>query len=204
MRTLDQALPWSYIVSVEEKMSSFTEVGSFDFNLSPSEDVSFQNSQCQEEFMIAVANEVDQRQQRRRSLVIHNLDESGDHETDSTQIKEILHKVTEVESTIVNQQLISSYRLGKMATSRIRTIKVHLKSEEFCRRVIQNTQNISNSLKYPNVVIQPDLTPLQRRQLKSLVQEKKLRNSYAVQCGEEPNWVIREGRLFRKHRTSNT
>ena len=55
-----------------------------------------------------------------------------------------------------------------------------------------------NSAKYRRIVIQPDLTPKQRSQLKSLVSEKKLRNSYAVQCGEQPDWIIREGKLYRK------
>ncbi len=195
----------SRFASIEEKMSNFTDVSSSAFNLSSgsSEDMSY-NPQRQEEIMIAVTNEVDQRQRRRRSLVVHNLVETGDPETDCMQIKEILHKVTEEESTILNKELISSYRLGKLATGRNRTIKVHLKSEEFCSRVIQSTQKIRNSPEYSNIVIQPDLTPLQRRRLKSLVQEKKLRNSYAIQCGEQADWVIREGGLCRKYKTSTT
>ena len=194
--------------AIEERMSNFTEVGSSDFNLSANEDRSCKTSYCQEDIMIAVSNEVDQRQQRRKSLVIHNLEESGDPNIDCLLIREIIQEVTEEENTILDQQLISSYRLGTTAASRSRTIKVHLKSEEFCRRVIQNARNLQNSLKYQNIVIQPDLTPHQRSQLKSLVREKNLRNSYAVQCGEEPDWVIRQGRLYRKYnlrqRTSTT
>ena len=71
--------------------------------------------------------------------MIHNLEEVEDPENEYMKIKEIIHKITEEENIILDQQLISSYRLGKMAAGRNRTIKVHLKSEEFCRRILQNT-----------------------------------------------------------------
>ncbi len=185
--------------SIEERISNSTEARVSLLNFNSCDDISCKDSHSQEEIMIAVAEEVDQRQQRRRSLVIHNLEESVDAENDNLQIKEIFHEITNDEKVTISQQFLTSYRLGKITSGRNRTIKVHLKSEEFCRRVIQNTWNMRNSTKYKNIVIQPDLTPLQRRQLKTLLKEKKLRNSYAEQCNEEPDWVIREGRLCRKH-----
>ncbi len=184
--------------SIEERLSNYTDVGTPVVNLNSSEDVSCNDSQNQDDIMIAIADEVDQRQQRRKSLVMHNVEESANAENDSLQIMEILHEITNEESAIINQQLLTSYRLGKITTGRNRTIKVHLKSEEFCRRVTQNTWNMRNSTKYQNIVIQPDLTPRQRSQLKSLLREKKLRNSYAEQCDEKPDWVIRDGKLCRK------
>ena len=67
------------------------------------------------------------------------------------------------------------------------TIKVHFKSEEFCRNLMQHTGKLRESKNYDHIVFQPDLTPLQRQQLKMLVKEKKLRNLYATQCNEEPD-----------------
>ncbi len=186
--------------TIEETLSSFAEsrestgrLGSTPFYESNSN-----ISSCShDELMLAVTNEVDQRQKRRKSLVIHNVEEA-DHKTeDFAKVRDILQQVVKEES-MVDQQLSNMYRLGKEAPGRIRTIKLHFNSEDFCQSILQNTRKLRTSKSYRDIVIQADLTPLQRSHLKSLVQEKRERNQYAVQCNEEPDWVIKNGKLCRK------
>ncbi len=94
-----------------------------------------------EEFMIEVANEVDERQKRKKALVIHNIEETDNATEDVTQVTNIINKIIDDEC-LVKQQQVNVYRLGKRSPARNRTIKVHFKSEDFCRDVLQHTQSL--------------------------------------------------------------
>ena len=102
------------------------------------------------------------------------------------------------DKSLVDQNLTKAYRLGKQPSpGRNRTIKIHTKCEDFCHSILQNSRDLSISKYYSNILVQSDLTPLQRHHLKSLVHKKRERNLRAIQCNEEPNWVIKNGRISR-------
>ncbi len=190
--------------TIEETLSSFVEpkescerLGTIPSVIESKSNIS---SYSHDELMLAITNEVDQRHKRRKSLVIHNVEEADNETQDCEKVKEILRKVVKEES-MVDQHVSNIYRLGKQSSGRIRTIKIHFNSEDFCQCFLQNSRKLRTSRSYKNIVIQADLTPLQRDHLKSLVQERRERNQYAVQCNEEPDWVIRNGKLCRKHDT---
>ncbi len=164
--------------------------------------ISSTNIESHENFMVEVANEVHERQKRRRALVIHNIEENDDDDAeDNRQVKKILNEITD-DANLVQQQQLKIYRLGRRSPTKNRTIKVHLKSEDFCTDVLNHTKKLRESQRYNHIVVQPDLTPTQRRHLKMLVNEKKQRNCYALQCQEEPDWIIRSGKLCRRRDSS--
>ena len=150
-----------------------------------------------QEFMIDVANEVDDRQKRRKILVIHNIAENDDTAEDYVQVTNILNEIIDDEN-LLSQQQLDIYRLGRRSPHIHRTVKVHFRSEDFCRNVLQHTRKLRDSNCYKHIVLQPELTPIQRRSLKKLVEEKKRRNYYAKQFNEEPDWIIRRGKLCRR------
>ncbi len=78
-------------------------------------------------------------------------------------------------------------------------MKIHMQSAELCRQILSNSRRLSNSTKYKMVVVQNDLTLLERRHLKQLVLEKRRRNDMAKLQDEEPNWTIRDGILCRRN-----
>ncbi len=156
-----------------------------------------ENIESHEEFMIEVADEVDDRQKRRKALVIHNIEETDNDAEDNNQVTNILKEIIDDEN-LIQQQLVNSYRLGRRSLGKKRTLKVHFMSDVFCKNVLQHARKLTYSRKYKNVVLQPDLTPTQRQHLKMLVDEKKQRNSFAVQCNEQPDWIIRRGKLCRR------
>ena len=178
--------------SIEEAISSFAEPK--ESTIRSESNISLYS---QHELMLEVTNEIDQRQKRRRNLVIHNVDESKDATQDYEKVRDILQEVTN-DKSLVDKHLTKMYRLGKQSPGRNRSMKIHFKCENFCHSILQNSRNLSTSKSYRNIVIQSDLTPLQRHHLKSLVHEKKERNHRAILCNEEPYWVIRNGRLSRK------
>ncbi len=166
---------------------------------------SLESIETHDEFMIEVANEVDDRQKRKKTLVIHNMEETDNAAEDNRQVTNILNKIVDDEY-LVKQQQLNVYRLGKRSPGRNRTIKVHFKSEDFCRNVLQHTRKLSDSNQFNHIVCQPDLTPVQRRHLKLLVEEKKRRNLHAAQRNNEPdcNWIIRRGKLCRRRDLVNS
>ncbi len=158
--------------------------------------MSSENIEFHEKLMSEVPNEVDERQKRKKALVIHNVEETDNDAEDKTQVANILNSIIEDEN-LVQQQCLKIYRLGR-TSSRNRTVKVHFQSEEFCKNVLQHARKLSDSSQYKHIVFQPDLTPKQRQHLKLLVEEKEQRNCYAAQHNEEPDWIIRRGKLCRR------
>ncbi len=194
------------VTSTEDRFSSIEETISS--VLQPRESVPVSSNRSEslpnisscpyDELMLTITNEVDQRHKRRRNLVIHNVEESVDATQECEKVRDILEEIVKEKST-VDEHLSSMYRLGKQSPGKNRTIKVHFNCENFCQSILQNTKKLRESRLYNNIVIQADLTPLQRNHLKSLVREKKERNQYAIQCNEDPDWVIRMGKLCRKN-----
>ncbi len=184
--------------NIEEKLSnSFETIVSKDTSLMTVTNMTSESNVSQDEFLSEVANEVDERQKRKKSLVIHNIEETDNAAEDKLQVTNVLNEIIDDENRIKQQQS-SIYRLGKRSSVRNRTIKVHFKSEEVCSKILQNTRKLRETNQYKHIVIQPDLTPVQRQHLKLLVDEKKQRNWFAAQNKEEPDWIIRRGKLCRR------
>ncbi len=159
--------------------------------------MSSESIESHDEFLIEVANEVDERQKRKKTLVIHNIEETDNAAEERIQVTNILNEIIG-NKNLVQQQQTNLYRLGKRSPAKKRTIKVHFKSEEFCRNILHHTRKLRETNHYKHIVLQPDLTPVQRHHLKMLVEEKRQRNSYAAQCKEEPDWIIYKGKLCRR------
>ncbi len=184
--------------NIEEKLSTSPEsIVSNDTSLSTITNMSSESIVSHDKFLSEVANEVDERQKRKKSLVIHNIEETDNVVDDRLQVTNVLNEIIDDEN-LIKQQHSNIYRLGKRSSVRNRTIKVHFESEEVCRNILQHTRKLRETNQYKHIVIQPDLTPVQRQNLKLLVEEKKQRNWSATQRKEEPDWIIRRGKLCRR------
>ena len=150
-----------------------------------------------------VANELQERNKRARSLVIHNFPESSNSEQEVTNVSSLLQEILpNCEGIEFECERFSNkpkvYRLGQPSVNRVRSLKVHLKYAEIKEEIIYNARRLANSEKYRTVVVQKDLTPLERIHLKNLVYEKNRRNHVARSSQDEANWTIRGGVLCRK------
>ncbi len=151
----------------------------------------------------AVSNELCDRKKRERNFVVHNLPESESEEQDVIAVKELLEEIARKDikqelqvDTFTNQARV--YRLGKKLPSKTRTVKIHLRSSNVCEYVLNNSRRLSDSEKFNKVVLQKDMTVLEREHLKRLLLEKKRRNELASTMDEEPIWIVRNGVLCRK------
>ena len=206
--------------SIEETISNFVEskesssqqvddnceaIQALDLRLLSMEESQIDNSitsNQQNTTIVAVANELEERNKRKRSIVLHNVPESHDTSGDMEAVKEILQEVSgkDVEFELMNNKP-RIYRLGRHhgpSKNKTRSIKVHLKSADDCDVILQNLRKLSQSVEHPCVVIQRDLTPMQRKHIKMLVMEKKRRNNQAIMNNEEPDWTISSGFLHRR------
>ena len=88
--------------------------------------------------------------------------------------------------------------MGRKNQCKSRSIKVHFTTTEMSAYILENARNLSRADKYKTVVVQKDLTPLERLNLKKLLTEKRIRNLNATRVGEEADWIICAGILCRK------
>ncbi len=206
--------------SIEETMSKFVEskessaqlvdanyeaIKTLDLRMHSIEESKFDSnimSNLQDRTIAAVTNELEERNKRKRSIVLHNVPESHDPSDDFKTVKQILQEVIgkEVEFEEMNNKP-RIYRLGRRdAQSEVKTrsIKVHLKSADDCVEILRNLRKLSQSVQHTCVVIQHDMTPMQRNHIKMLVTEKRRRNNQAIVNNEEPDWTISSGCLHRR------
>ncbi len=125
---------------------------------------------------VEVANEIDDRQRRKGNLVLHNVPEKSDEDFDEDSVNSILKHVVGKEVDIQRDPITNRpriYRLGKRTPGRNRSIRCHLISKEVCEQVLSQCRRLSESSRFSQVVLQEDLTPMQRSHIKELVKEKK-------------------------------
>ncbi len=192
--------------SIEERFSSIED--SLDkLSLIPSNNSkvclnsSYSNVEFPEISTLEVSNELSDRQRRCKNVVLHNVYDSNDPATDAEEVaaifEDMLGEVPKFQLDLKTKRA-RIYRLGRYTPGRNRTIKCYLNSQEVCEQLLMQSRFLSNSTKYSNVIVQADLTPMQRSYIKQLVLEKRRRNGCARENNEEADWVIRNGRLCRK------
>ena len=153
---------------------------------------------CQNNLIAELASELEERQKRTKSVVIHNVPESRTEEEDFDTVAEILNTVTGKELDSTKASITKFYRMGRKNQRKGRSIKVHFTTTEMSAYTLENARKVSRTDKYKTVVVQRDLTPLERLNLKKSVTEKRKRNLNATKEGEEADWIIRGGILCRK------
>ncbi len=161
---------------------------------------------CPDNVTVAeIVNELEERNKRNSSLVIHNLPESTDENDDVVHVSNLLHEVLDNPNEVLFPTDIEIsrpkiHRFGQRKSHRVRSLRVHLKSAVLCDKILSISRRLMKSENYSNIVLQKDMTPMERIHLKRLVYEKKRRNHEAMQNQEEPNWTIQCGILCRRYR----
>ncbi len=150
-----------------------------------------------------ITTELEERNKRRKSMVIHNLPEANNQGDEAANVSSLIEEILQDHHTLEFEKEPSTqdprlYRLGKKSAQRVRTLKVHLKCPETRDRILANAWRLASSTKHKGIVVQKDMTPLERIHLQRLVHEKNRRNYEARSNQQEANWTIRGGILCRK------
>lgn len=139
------------------------------------------------------AAEIEERLKRNQNLVFFNIDESSKVEAkdrvdeDSMNVMKVLDKI-EVENC---GGFEPPTRLGKKDEV-TRPLKIRFKSSEACLKILKS----ANKLKGSKIYISRDVTPLERREWKELVEERNRKRQEAQEKGIEAKWIIRRGKVM--------
>ena len=138
--------------------------------------------------------EISERNMRKENVIMTNIAESVSNDTnerkmfDHQQAEKILRAVN-VEANIV--QVI---RLGQRS-SHPRPMKVKLSSEKEQKEILKRARTLKDIDDYKNIYINRDLTPLEQKERKSLLEELKKKKQESEEKGGEERWIIRKGKV---------
>ena len=115
---------------------------------------------------------VDENEERRRSIITHNMKESTDDDTE-VRIQYDTDKVVEVCKYLGNHEfseysIEKIFRLGKKETGKVRPLKVCLNDNITKFKIIRNTHKLRES-EYEDISIQHDLSKDQRDELSAMI-----------------------------------
>lgn len=126
---------------------------------------------------MAIIDELEDRRNREKNVIIFNLEEAEGENLSDRQSHES-NKVTELISSIddtVDLNNIKYVRLGKYSLDKMRPLKVILSSKDDALKILKSRRKAGEPLK-----INSDLTPMQRNHLSALrLQLEELNNNGA-------------------------
>lgn len=149
--------------------------------------------------------EVQEREKRKNNIIVVNLPESGEEKVEDRQrediqrVKERLAKIPEVEVGEVRDPV----RLGKRDIgngSRPRMLRITVQKEETRRKILSLAHTLNEGIKDPKgrVYFNADRTPKEREEFRKLREELERRKK------DEPDLVIRGGKIVKRGRGDET
>lgn len=132
----------------------------------------------------ATLNELQDQKRRECNLMIFGLRETDDEDQEKSGVQGLLNAVG-----IEPSSLISMQRLGHRSTNKPRAVKLHMSSSEPKRVALSNAKSLKSSDAYKFVYVKPDLTAMQLKKQRALVDALKAANNSGKKM------VIRQGRL---------
>jgi len=140
---------------------------------------------------LTILEELADRERRRNNVIIYNMPESSDPQSDQGKFKELCSTAFGID---VN--LNKTTRLGKKIDNKQRPILVCLDDPSVRDAILNQTGKLRKYEQFKNVFIVPDRTKFEREKHQKLVNELKQRRA----SGEQ-NLVIRNGNIVVYHRS---
>ena len=144
---------------------------------------------------LTILDELADREQRSKNLIVYNFRESFDSKSDTLEIKDLIKSVFDLD---VNLTKVA--RLGRRNDSKPRPLLISLEDVLARGSILFQSGKLFNFDQHKNVYIAPDRTKMEREKHRKLVDELKCRRS----SGEQ-NLVIRNGvivSIIRRHQSS--
>lgn len=132
---------------------------------------------------LSIADELADRERRKRNVIIYNFPEAPDREADKASFISLCKSVYKCEFDI-NKIM----RLGKKVTDKTRPLLLCLDHEEDKNLILSRSYLLHRNSQYSKVFVTPDRTKFEREKHKKLVNELKERRSQG-----ENDLVIRNG-----------
>ena len=158
-----------------------------------------------EEAVSAAVQEINQREYRKRSLIIHGVKMSEskslrnriDH--DANYLQNLFKEGMGIKEKISPKKVA---RLGKKS-DKDRPMKVNLDSPQQVRDILNAAKNLKDKEEYQNVSVTTDKTPFERAEWRKLVRLREQRQAMSDQAQDGSKWIIVGMRVV-KDRTQET
>lgn len=137
---------------------------------------------------------------RKDKLVIFNIPESTDDDTDNRKLYDVSQVVELVKVEMgIDTNIDNPVRLGKRQSSSKypRPLRVSVDDEQTKWKVLKSAKNLKTSGKeiYREVYIKRDMTRMERAADDRIRQQLKEKRREAEEAGQECKWTIRRGKL---------
>ena len=153
------------------------------------------------EWMSVASDEVENRNRRRRNVVVSGTPQSSHESSEDTEedirfTKDLFQTLGLEADTVPDASLV-----GKRSSERPRLLRVRFKDSVFRDSVLRNAKELRKHPKYRSVFINPDRTPLQQKLWRERLSERKKRkddNKDAVILRNR-NDIRENNQTFRRH-----
>lgn len=196
IKTLMETILTDKLGSLEKKIDNVTD--SLKMIISRIEDIEGKykevESRCKriEEQQMDTFSEIDERERRKVNLVISGIEEKEDGnvqeriEWDEEKVEELFEDLAGLDS----DDFVKTLRLGKTGTKKPRLLKVVCKNYETKRKILTKAKELRSKAGYKGIYVNPDQTPLQQRQSKSVREEYKRRKDLGEDVVISKNKVV--------------
>ena len=135
---------------------------------------------------LTILDELADRERRRKNLIVYNLAESSESQSDQPKLQELCSSVFKKDIT-----LTKTVRLGRKNGSKPRPLLACFDDVSIRNRILSVSGKLRKFDQYKNTYIAPDRTKLERQKHVKLVEELKRRRSDG-----EQNLIIRNGSII--------
>ena len=144
--------------------------------------------------------EVQDRQDRKLNVIFFNIEESNAEDLSQAKTDDMDQARAILGAMDVTVPMSNPQRLGKKddADTRARPLRVKLSNEQDIKRVLRGGAKLKESDEYKSIYVNRDMTPLERKEWRKLLEERRIKNSEAVAAGQDANWVIRNNRVVQR------
>ena len=153
-----------------------------------------------EDAVSAAVKEIHDRQNRKKSFVVHGIpmstapDLKSRIEHDNRCFEKLCKKGLGLGKKVVPKKII---RLGKKDDEK-RPMKVILASSESVGEIMRATKNLAGKEFFKNIQILSDRTPLERRERKKLMELREQLQMQADAEGSDVKWIVRGNRVVKE------
>ena len=142
--------------------------------------------------------EIIDRDARRKNIVLFNVLESKNENPESRK-NEDESFINKLFKDVLNVEIPcnKATRLGAKQESQARPLRITVETQEQHESILKNAKNLRNHKEgpYANVSIRPDLTFLERQEMRELVKEKKRKQLESNQSQDGKIWIIRNWKI---------
>ncbi len=146
-----------------------------------------------------IVNEIKERKERENNVIMFNVPESVNMEPADRKIDDVAKALKICEMLEVDAEFTQAIRLGKKKPlGEHRPLRLTTVSAEMANNLTfaaRKFADLDEEDEMRKIAIRRDMTPLEREEMRKLLQMREKRKRESTLKGENSNWIIRRGKV---------